>query len=160
MNCASAGVCPEIATLHTATIDKVLSVIGDRRHEIEPVDKDVLLKEFNRARERTPGISMLLLTTADGRGLAEVSDHDIDPRRLAAMTNSFLTLGETVANELGLASADYATIATRQGNMVLIRMHHARPMTLAALGSFDINIAMLLFAARECAARISALLPD
>ena len=56
-------------------------------------------------------------------------------------------------------TADYATIATRQGNMVLIRMEHAMPMTLAALGSFDTNVAVLLFAARECATRISALMP-
>ena len=144
--------------MHTATVEKVLSVMGDRSREVLQVDKDVLLAEFRRAKERTPGISMLLLTTADGRALAELADIDCDPRRLAAMTNSFLTLGETVVKELGLASADYATIATRQGNMVLIRMDHAKPMTLAALGTFDTNVAVVLFAARECAQRISALL--
>lgn len=145
--------------MDTTTIDKVLSVMGDGSREVPQIDKGMLLEEFRRAKRRTPGISMLLLTTADGRALAELVDRDSDPRRLAAMTNSFLTLGETVVKELGLASADYATIATRQGNMVLIRMDHAKPMTLAALGSFDTNVAVLLFAARECAARISALLP-
>ncbi len=145
--------------LHTATIEKVLSVMGDKSHEVPQVDKEVLLQEFRRAKQRTPGVSMLLLTTADGRALAALDEHGSDPRRLAAMTNSFLTLGETVVKELGLAAADYATIATRQGNMVLIRMDHAKPMTLAALGTFDINVAVLLFAARECATRISALMP-
>lgn len=145
--------------MDTTTIDKVLSVMGDGSREVPQIDKGMLLEEFRRAKRRTPGISMLLLTTADGRALAELVDRDSDPRRLAAMTNSFLTLGETVVKELGLASADYATIATRQGNMVLIRMDHAKPMTLAALGTFDTNVAVLLFAARECAARISALLP-
>jgi len=145
--------------LHTATIEKVLSVMGDKSHEVPQVDKEVLLQEFRRAKQRTPGVSMLLLTTADGRALAALDENGSDPRRLAAMTNSFLTLGETVVKELGLAAADYATIATRQGNMVLIRMDHAKPMTLAALGTFDINVAVLLFAARECATRISALMP-
>lgn len=145
--------------MQNATVEKVLSVMGDRHREVRYIDRAVLLQEFQRAKDRTPGISMLLLTTADGRALAELDERGSDPRRLAAMTNSFLTLGETVAKELGLASADYATIATRQGNMVLIRMEHAMPMTLAALGSFDTNVAVLLFAARECATRISALMP-
>lgn len=145
--------------MHTATVEKVLSVMGDRSREVPQIDRAVLLQEFQRAKDRTPGISMLLLTTADGRALAELDERGSDPRRLAAMTNSFLTLGETVVKELGLASADYATIATRQGNMVLIRMEHTMPMTLAALGSFDTNVAVLLFAARECATRISDLLP-
>jgi len=122
-------------------------------------DRGAIDAEFSRAVERTPGISMLLLATSDGRALAEWSTLKSDPRRLAAMTNSLLTLGETVARELGLASADYTTIATRQGNMVLIRIEHARPMTLAAMGTFDTNVAVLLYAARECAARIKALLP-
>ena len=145
--------------LQNATIEKVLSVMGDRSHEVPQINKEVLHDEFRRAKARTPGISMLLLATADGRAIAELNDRESDPRRLAAMANSFLTLGETVVKELGLASADYATIATRQGNMVLIRMEHAKPMTLAALGTFDTNVAVLLFAARECAGRISALLP-
>jgi predicted regulator of Ras-like GTPase activity (Roadblock/LC7/MglB family) len=99
---------------------------------------------------------MLLLTTADGRAIADWSTLDADPRRLAAMTNSFLTLGETVARELGLACADYATICTKQGNMVLIRLDLGRPMTLAAMGTSDMNLAVLLYGARECATRIRA----
>lgn len=126
------------------------------RQDVPLPDDAGIADEFLRARERTPGISMLLLTTADGRSVAEWSSMKVDPRRLAAMTNSFLTLGETVARELGLASADYATICTKQGNMVLIRIELGKPMTLAAMGSFDTNPAVLLFAARECAMRIHA----
>lgn len=140
------------------TVEKVINAMGDGQRERALVDLDAVAAEFTRAVERTTGISMLLLTTADGRALAEWSNLKADPRRLAAMTNSFLTLGETVAKELGLASADYATIATRQGNMVLIRIEHSKPMTLAAMGTIDINAAVLLFAARECATRIKALL--
>ncbi|MBD9367504.1 roadblock/LC7 domain-containing protein [Xanthomonas sp. XNM01] len=141
------------------TVQKVVNAMGDVQRERALVDQQAVAAEFARAVERTPGISMLLLTTADGRALADWSTLSADPRRLSAMTNSFLTLGETVAKELGLASADYATIATRQGNMVLIRIEHARPLTLAAMATFDTNAAVLLFAARDCAARIKALLP-
>lgn len=126
---------------------------------IEKMDKAALLQEFLRSKKRTPGISMLLLATADGRALVELNERGGDPRRLSAMANSFLTLGEAVAKELGLASADYAAIATRQGNVVLIRLNHTTPLTLAALGTTHTNVAVLLFAARECATRISILLP-
>lgn len=145
--------------MQPGTIKKVISAMGDGNRDISLINVDAVQAEFQRAVERTPGISMLLLTTADGRAIAEWSTLSADPRRLAAMTNSFLTLGETVAKELGLASADYATIATKQGSMVLIRIEHAKPMTLAAMGTFDTNAAILLFGARECAMRIKASLP-
>jgi predicted regulator of Ras-like GTPase activity (Roadblock/LC7/MglB family) len=138
------------------TREKVISAMGEAWRDDVSVGREAMLEEFQRACERTPGISMLLLTTADGRAVADWSTLDADPRRLAAMTNSFLTLGETVARELGLASADYATICTKQGNMVLIRLDLGRPMTLAAMGTSEMNLAVLLFGARECATRIRA----
>jgi len=122
------------------------------------MDVPAISAEFERTVARTPGIAMLLLATADGRAVADWSTLQADPRRLAAMTNSLLTLSETVVRELGLASADNATIATRQGNMVLIRLDHARPLTLAAMGTPDTNTGTLLFAARDCAARLTQLL--
>ncbi|OUL25944.1 hypothetical protein BV378_13980 [Nostoc sp. RF31YmG] len=124
------------------------------------IDAVAVNAEFERTVARTPGIVMLLLATADGRAVADWSTLRADPRRLAAMTNSLLTLSETVVRELGLASADNATIATRQGNMVLIRLEHTRPLTLAAMGSADTNTGTLLFAARDCAARVAQLLRD
>ena len=57
--------------------------MGDGSREVPQIDKGMLLEEFRRAKRRTPGISMLLLTTADGRALAELADRDSDPRRLA-----------------------------------------------------------------------------
>jgi predicted regulator of Ras-like GTPase activity (Roadblock/LC7/MglB family) len=137
----------------------VISAMGEGQRDIPWINREAVQAEFQRAVERAPGITMLLLSTSDGRTLADWSTLGVDPRRLAAMTNSFLTLGETVAKELGLASADYSTIATKQGNMVLIRIEGPRPMTLAAMGTIDVNVAVLLFGARECAARIRALLP-
>lgn len=122
------------------------------------IDAALVNAEFERTVARTPGIAMLLLATADGRAVADWSTLKADPRRLAAMTNSLLTLSETVVRELGLASTDNATIATRQGNVVLIRLEHARPLTLAAMGSPDTNTGTLLFAARDCAIRLAQLL--
>lgn len=113
---------------------------------------------FRQAREREPGLTLLLLSTADGRAVAEDSVLGVDGRRLAAMANSFLTLGETVSRELALSEADYATVCTRQGNVVLIRVQGEKPMTLTAVAGADINMAALLFHARECASRLQAVL--
>lgn len=141
--------------MEARTREKVISAMGEPGR-VDMAGREAMLEEFQHACARTPGISMLLLSTADGRAVADWSVQGLDPRRLAAMTNSFLTLGETVARELGMDSAEYATICTRQGNMVLIRLDLGRPMTLAAMGGADMNLAVLLFGARECATRIRA----
>ncbi|QNR97593.1 roadblock/LC7 domain-containing protein [Stenotrophomonas sp. 169] len=113
---------------------------------------------FRQAREREAGLTLLMLSTADGRAVAEDSALGVDGRRLAAMTNSFLTLGETVSRELSLSEAEYATVCTRQGNVVLIRVNADKPMTLTAVASAEVNLAVLLFHARECAARLETTL--
>ena len=122
-------------------------------------DSAAVLREFERAIHLTPSITALLLSTADGRAVADVSNIPVDPRRLAAMTNSFLTLGETMAKELGMAAADHATVRTPDGNMVLIRIDAAQPLTLTSIGRSDATLATLLFATRECAHRIREHLP-
>lgn len=124
----------------------------------DALDTALIREEFERVQARARGVSMLLLSTADGRAVAEWTHARLDPRRVAAMTTSFLTLGETLSRELGLSVADHATVSTAQGSLVVIRIHGRRPYTLAAMGGSDATLAVLLFAARECATRIRALL--
>ncbi len=122
-------------------------------HDIDGIDA-----VFGQARERERGLKLLMLSTADGRAVAESSALDVDGRRLAAMANSFLTLGETVSRELSLSEADYATICTKQGNVVLIRIQSDKPLTLTAVAGHELNMAVLLFHARECATRLEPVL--
>ncbi|MBD9535468.1 roadblock/LC7 domain-containing protein [Stenotrophomonas sp. STM01] len=122
------------------------------------VDSPALEAALDSVMEGSAGISMLLVSTADGRAIAHRSRNKLDPRRLSAMSNSFLTLGETLSRELGLATADYVTMSTAQGSMVLVRVDADRPYTLAALGHSDTSLAILLYAARDAAARIKSLL--
>jgi predicted regulator of Ras-like GTPase activity (Roadblock/LC7/MglB family) len=49
-------------------------------------------------------------------------------------------------------------MSTAQGSMVLVRVDADRPYTLAALGHSDTSLAILLYAARDAAARIKSLL--
>lgn len=146
--------------MQPATIGKVRDAMGARVDAGAMPEPERVAQEFRRAREQNPGIAMMLLSTSDGRAIAAWSSLEVDPRRLAAMTNSLLTLGETVARELGMSSADHASIATPRGNMVLVRLQHqGKPMTLAALGTLETNAALLLFSARDCASRIASLPP-
>ena len=138
------------------TIALVADAMGrPPKDEVIP-DSLMVLAEFERSIGITPGIVALLLSTADGRTVANHSLLGSDPRRLAAMTNSFLTLGETMAKELGMSSAGHATVQTGDGNSVLVRIPGAVPLTLAAAGKADTSLATLLYAARECAVRIRA----
>jgi len=138
------------------TIQEIVrSASADAGQRVPTYDVAMIEAAFRQARDREPSISLLMLSTADGRAVAESSSLDTDGRRLAAMANSFLTLGETVARELALSQTDYATICTQAGNVVLIRIAAARPLTLTAVARQDTNMAVLLYVARDCAARLA-----
>ena len=143
--------------LELATLEKVRSRMDDAATSVY-VDAGSLDAELQAVMERSLGISMLLLSTGDGRAIAHRTQAKMDPRRVSAMSNSFLTLGETLSRELGLATADYVTMSTAQGSMVLVRVAAERSYTLAALGHADTSLAILLYAARDAAARIGKLL--
>lgn len=100
----------------------VRNASGESQPARQLYDTAAIEQAFQHARERERGLSLLMLSTADGRAVAEDSTLGVDGRRLAAMANSFLTLGETVSRELALSEADYATICTKLGNVVLIRI--------------------------------------
>ena len=144
--------------MEMATLEKVRAKMSDVGSPSVTVDGPALEAALDSVMEGSAGISMLLVSTADGRAIAHRSRNKLDPRRLSAMSNSFLTLGETLSRELGLATADYVTMSTAQGSMVLVRVDAARPYTLAALGHSDTSLAILLYAARDAAARIKSLL--
>ena len=105
---------------HNAVNQVVKAAVGEVARASHQYDLQRIGREFAQTIEREPGIWLLMLSTADGRAITEQSSLDADGRRLAAMANSFLTLGETLARESGLSEADYATISTRGGQLVLI----------------------------------------
>lgn len=146
------------AVVEMATLEKVRAKANDVGAPLVAVDSHALEAELDAVIGRSGGISMLLVSTGDGRAIAHRSHNTLDPRRLSAMSNSFLTLGETLSRELGLSTADYVTMSTSQGSMVLVRVVADRPYTLAALGHADTSLAILLYAARDAATRIKPLL--
>lgn len=144
--------------MELATLGKVREKVGDVGSPSVDVDGQALETVLDNVLESHGSVSMLLVSTGDGRAIAHRSLAAVDPRRLSAMSNSFLTLGETLSRELGLATADHVTISTPQGSMVLVRIAATRPYTLAALGHSNTSLAILLYVARDAASRIKSLL--
>lgn len=145
--------------MQRSSIHQIVRTVGGESPPARQLyDTAAIEQVFQQSRERERGLSLLMLSTADGRAVAEDSTLGVDGRRLAAMANSFLTLGETVSRELALSEADYATICTKLGNVVLIRITADKPLTLTAVASHEVNMAVLLFHARECANRLDTVL--
>ncbi len=144
--------------VESATLEKVRARAGDANVPSLTVDNPALEAQLDAVMGANVGICMLLVSTGDGRAVAYRAQNRLDPRRLSAMSNSFLTLGETLSRELGLSTADHVTMSTSQGSMVLVRVAADRPYTLAALGYPDTSLAIVLYAARDAAARIKPLL--
>lgn len=143
--------------MQQTTVELLLGRL-ESSHRTESSLGALLMEELTRCKQRLPGLRTVCVSTADGRPLADLDCGDSDARRIAAMANSFLTLGETLAKEVKLSSADYATVCTSRGNIVLFRIDAPKPLTLLAMAGTDTNLALLLVATRDCAARIGALL--
>lgn len=142
--------------MERATKEKVREKLGESMPPA--VANPALDAALQTVMDNNAGISMLLLSTGDGRALSHSTQSRLDPRRISAMSNSFLTLGETLSRELGLTTAEYVTMSTAQGSMVLVRVLSQKPCTLAALGHSDTSLAILLYAARDAAARLAPLM--
>ena len=134
-------------------VKEAMKPIQDSQKQL-PYDVRDIENVFSQTLARESGIRMLMLSTADGLAIAEISNIKNDKRRVAAMTNSFLTLGETVTRELNLNQAEYTTVSAQNGQIVLVRIKAKKPLTLTAAANVDLNIASLLFHTRECAKKI------
>ena len=134
----------------------VKSAMGSVNTEInrQPYRVEEIENIFTQTIKRESGIKLLMLSTADGIAIAELSRLESDKRRVAAMANSFLTLGETVTRELSFIQTEYVAVNASNGQIVLIRIQAKKPLTLTAAANIDLNIASLLFHTKACAKRI------
>jgi uncharacterized protein len=145
--------------LDTTTLEQLRLRAGQLACAPASIEGQALQPVLSAGLARHPGVQMLLVSSSDGRALASETAHlQADPRRIAAMGNSFLTLGETLAREMGLSQASHVTLSTAHGNMVLVRVAGPGACTLAALADEHMPLAMLLYVARDCAAQVAAAL--
>ena len=102
--------------MQRSTIHQLVRPQGEAPAASSMYDVTAIEAVFAQARERESSLSLLMLSTADGRAIAEASSLDADGRRIAAMPTSFLTPAETVPRELTPREADYAPPCTRLAN--------------------------------------------
>lgn len=106
-----------------------------------------------------PGILGTVVAWADGRVFAHAgrTDHAFDPMRSAAVASSLLALSESFSRESLGSAANYSSIATDHGTLVLVRIAgHGHVLCLWTDRSE--NLAMTLRYALDAGERLAAAL--
>ena len=108
-----------------------------------------------------PGVLAAVVGTADGRAFAHASqpDRKIEAPRIAAIATSLLALSESFSNEALRSRAQYNSIATQHGTIVVVRVPtRARAHVLCLWADQSENFAMTLRLALDSAARVAMLI--
>ncbi len=117
-----------------------------------------LLESMLRA---NPGTLAAVIGTADGRAFAHAAQpgQQVEAPRIAAVASSLLALSESFSGEALGSRAEYNSIATPRGTIVIVRVPtRARAHVLCLWADKSENFAMALRVALDCAAQTAALI--
>lgn len=106
----------------------------------------------------SPGLLGVVVGSADGRALAHAgaSGSTFQPARVAAVASSLLALSESFSRETLASEAQYGTIATLRGSIMLVRVPSKRSAHVLCLWADDShNLAMTLRAALDMASHVA-----
>lgn len=107
----------------------------------------------------TAGIDSAAVVTGDGFEVAAVLRHDVSGNKLAAMSSSLLALSEAVVEELKMRGCRNVIVEGEAGTVVMIRVPAAgADLLMSVLCRETAVLGSVLYAARECAGRLAALL--
>jgi predicted regulator of Ras-like GTPase activity (Roadblock/LC7/MglB family) len=106
--------------------------------------------------EDTAGVVLALLATGDGQQLV------VHPRglpighRLAAMTSSLHALADSIVRESGLPASRDLIIESHGGSVIVLDITSIgdRRVVMTVVAHGDTTVGSLLWAARECSARL------
>lgn len=113
------------------------------------------LEHFVRDFDQVAGA---VLATADGLLVAKaVRSREIEADAMAAMSASMLSLADALAGQAGRAYADKVISEAESCTLVLL---HAGQLILTVVGQPNVNIGIILSAARRTAQRIEQLAKD
>ena len=107
-----------------------------------------------------PGVLAAVVGTADGRAFAHASQpsQTVEAPRIAAIATSLLALSESFSREALRSRAQYNSIATQHGTIVVVRVpSRARALVLCLWADQSENFAMTLRFALDVAALVAAL---
>jgi predicted regulator of Ras-like GTPase activity (Roadblock/LC7/MglB family) len=112
------------------------------------------LEEFVSA---NAGVDYAVLTTSDG---FEVAAHPKRPltQKLAAMSSSLQALSEAITRESGLTNSRNLVIEAETGTIIVLGLANTQPrMSLALVCNNSETLGRLLWAARNCCAKLESL---
>lgn len=107
------------------------------------------------------GVLAAVVGSADGRAFAHASqpDQKVEASRIAAIATSLLALSESFSKETLSSRAQYNSIATQHGTIVVVRVpSRAQAHVLCLWADSSENFAMTLRRALDSAALVAALI--
>lgn len=108
-----------------------------------------------------PGVRAIVVGTADGRAFAHAcqADQAVEAARISAIATSLLALSESFSREALRSQAQYNSIATEHGTIVVVRVPtRARAHMLCLWADQSDIFAMTLRLALDSAARLAILI--
>jgi uncharacterized protein len=103
----------------------------------------------------TPGAVLAVLTSGDGFEIAAHPRNLSTAQRLAAMSSSLQALSEAMVHEAGLIKVRNLIIESEGGTVIVLGIGNVTPrLSLTVVASGDETLGRLLWASRECCARL------
>lgn len=123
-----------------------MSEIEESVDAIDTIAYQASLERFLRDFDQVDGA---VLATGDGLLIASAAGSDsIEPDAIAAMSASMLALADTLVGQAGRAYADNLISEAESSTLVIL---HAGELILTVVGRPNVNVGMILTAARRTA---------
>ena len=99
----------------------------------------------------TAGARSAVLFSSDGFEIASQTSGSADAGRLAAIGSSLAALGSAISAEVGLSDFERTTIESRDGTVLIMRLHGSKSMSLVVVADQNAILGTLLWAVqRSC----------
>jgi uncharacterized protein len=126
---------------------------------LNPEMKTVAAGYLQALGEGDSGVTLAVLTSDDGFEVASYHARGLSGR-IAAMSSSLQALGTAMAREVGLGQPRCLIIESRGGTILVLGLATASPrLSLTVVGSSDVTLGQLLWAARNCRRQLEQALP-
>ncbi len=104
-------------------------------------------------------LDLITVASSDGKSFAAACRYDYSADRVAALSASFLAVGESLGREVGGESAGHVSVALNNGVMVSRRVADSTGVfTLSVLGRGSANLGLVFRSAGDLAERVADIL--
>lgn len=113
------------------------------------IDKNQLKSIFSKIFSSCNSICAALISTTDGHPLVKQSRVNLNESTLAAMTSSFIALGDRIATEVEQNGCELTIIQNTEGYLAIKRV--SRKWVITVLADKNVNLGLLLAATKNAA---------